>query len=739
MLIYFSWLHVVFAIIFHIYIVNPSIIRRRSVGKTKFRPPRKNCLDFCVFTNCNRGHCVLDNRTCYASCVCPANVTGRWCDTEIDNIKNKTRSNILFMPRRHHTTTRLDDRVPKNSSMDQSFEVVTDPNQYNETSEGNATIYNNPENFQSRQTLWNQCRNTCQNGGKCVESYTDSYNYSCSDLNPDCGYGLICERGVCLKTDSALIFSCLCEFGYTGSFCKERCTRDCGVHGSCKIIDKKTGTSKCKCDSDFAGPYCTTKIVARNEDEILYHWYVTGVCVAIGTLLIGMMIILPYCIWKKRRIFVMKILHYFQHYEDDDGKSYDAFISYKSSKTDQDFVLKQLYPKLEMEMGYKLCMHFRDFTPGDVIANNIIRAVEDSRRTIMVISQSYIESEWCRLEYQKAQHEMLKLKHKIIPVILDEISNMKIDKNLKAILNSVTYIEWPGESDSKKLEKFWKQLKLSMPKKQTSSSSEHISSISSSESKSTDISSCSDSISSSYNSHISIQPCDSGSSNDYLSHHQSSKRIRTLLRNPFRLNISSDNFRKLNRACSSDSGISSPATASPSSVSPLINKDLNPLLPRKHVDIRHNNSKGLIQKQHFQNQLNENGNCLNVHQENHFITGSTKIHSIPDVCRTSSERRKKSNGFNIAVSENGNLPTHYGSIHNVNNCQTCILNQEVSNEFLDQIPSKCHTKCTTCILNSDDINENIRQPVSYESGRTAEISTEKVLNTSSFSERTKTL
>lgn len=48
-----------------------------------------------------------------------------------------------------------------------------------------------------------------------------------------------------------------------------------------------------------------------------------------------------------------------------DGKAYDAFISYKSSKTDQDFVLKQLYPKLETEMGYKLCMHFRDFTPGD--------------------------------------------------------------------------------------------------------------------------------------------------------------------------------------------------------------------------------------------------------------------------------------------------------------------------------------------------------------------------------------
>ncbi|CAG2229194.1 unnamed protein product [Mytilus edulis] len=204
------------------------------------------------------------------------------------------------MSRRRHTTSKKVDRL---------FEPVTDPNRYNETSEGNAAIHNNPENFQSRQTLWNECRNTCQNGGKCVESYKDSYSYTCSDLNSNCGGGLKCERGVCITTKSKTeskreSFFCLCEFGYTGFFCDERCTRDCGVHGSCKIIDQKTGTSECKCDSDFAGPYCTTKIVARNEDEILFHWYVTGVCVAIGSLLIGLMIISTYCIWKRRRLFV---------------------------------------------------------------------------------------------------------------------------------------------------------------------------------------------------------------------------------------------------------------------------------------------------------------------------------------------------------------------------------------------------------------------------------------------------
>ena len=66
------------------------------------------------------------------------------------------------------------------------------------------------------------------------------------------------------------------------------------------------------------------------------------------------------------------------------------------------------------------------------IANNIISAVQNSRRTILVLSPRYVTSEWCRLEYQMAQHEMLKFKHKIVPVVIDDIQNVKdVDENLR--------------------------------------------------------------------------------------------------------------------------------------------------------------------------------------------------------------------------------------------------------------------------------------------------------------------
>lgn len=106
------------------------------------------------------------------------------------------------------------------------------------------------------------------------------------------------------------------------------------------------------------------------------------------------------------------------------------------------------------------------------IANNIVSAIENSRRTIMILSPEYVQSEWCRMEYQKAQHEMLKLKHKIIPIVLADLSEVKnMDKNLKSIMNSVTYLEWPGDNNSKQTDRFWKKLQLSLPKKPSQNSS----------------------------------------------------------------------------------------------------------------------------------------------------------------------------------------------------------------------------------------------------------------------------
>ena len=52
-----------------------------------------------------------------------------------------------------------------------------------------------------------------------------------------------------------------------------------------------------------------------------------------------------------------------------DKKLYDAFISY--SRMDDDFVVQQLFPKLT-EMKFKVCVHKKDFIPGESKSNKAI-------------------------------------------------------------------------------------------------------------------------------------------------------------------------------------------------------------------------------------------------------------------------------------------------------------------------------------------------------------------------------
>lgn len=100
-------------------------------------------------------------------------------------------------------------------------------------------------------------------------------------------------------------------------------------------------------------------------------------------------------------------------------------------------------------------------------------AINNSRRTILVLSPDYVKSEWTKFEYQFAQREMLKRKHRIIPIILADIPKKDyVDQNLRLIMESVTYLKWPENDNIKTINHFWKQLHLSMPKtKKTSQSS----------------------------------------------------------------------------------------------------------------------------------------------------------------------------------------------------------------------------------------------------------------------------
>lgn len=141
---------------------------------------------------------------------------------------------------------------------------------------------------------------------------------------------------------------------------------------------------------------------------------------------------------------------------DDRDKLFDAFVSY--SAKDEIFVAEELAPILENgDPPYKLCLHYREFPIGGYLSDTIVQAVESSRRTIMVLSENFVKSEWSRYEFKSAHHQVLRDRRKrLIVVVLGDVPPKDLDPDLRLYLKNNTYLQW-GE----KL--FWERLRFALP------------------------------------------------------------------------------------------------------------------------------------------------------------------------------------------------------------------------------------------------------------------------------------
>ncbi|XP_047454141.1 toll-like receptor 21 [Mugil cephalus] len=153
--------------------------------------------------------------------------------------------------------------------------------------------------------------------------------------------------------------------------------------------------------------------------------------------------------------------------EEEENCKYDAFISYNSS--DEQWVMDQLLPNLEgNKSSFKLCLHHRDFELGRDIVDNIVSAVYSSRKTICVVSRSFLQSEWCSLEIQLASYRLFD-EHRdvLLLVFLEPISERQLSSyhRMRKVMLKKTYLQWPGPDCTNPVEAqdlFWNQLRRAM-------------------------------------------------------------------------------------------------------------------------------------------------------------------------------------------------------------------------------------------------------------------------------------
>ncbi|KAK3086813.1 hypothetical protein FSP39_023885 [Pinctada imbricata] len=124
------------------------------------------------------------------------------------------------------------------------------------------------------------------------------------------------------------------------------------------------------------------------------------------------------------------------------NKMYDAFVAY--SEADTAWVLKTLAPRLEnpnLERPFRLCLHHRDFILGAPVAANIVSSVENSRHTILVVSEAFLRSEWCLLEFRTAlQQSLMEKKRHLIMILLENVHKNHIRNDMKRCIKTLTCV-----------------------------------------------------------------------------------------------------------------------------------------------------------------------------------------------------------------------------------------------------------------------------------------------------------
>ena len=110
--------------------------------------------------------------------------------------------------------------------------------------------------------------------------------------------------------------------------------------------------------------------------------------------------------------------------------------------------VRKLVEQLEESKGYKICIECRDFVAGRPFSDNFQESVECSQKIVIVLSQAFLQSEWCDMVCQFAASHV----NKIIPIKREEC-------RCPQMISDLDFIDMTCEVA---LEYFWKKLVQSL-------------------------------------------------------------------------------------------------------------------------------------------------------------------------------------------------------------------------------------------------------------------------------------
>lgn len=143
------------------------------------------------------------------------------------------------------------------------------------------------------------------------------------------------------------------------------------------------------------------------------------------------------------------------------GTVYDAFITYdETDPAVTDWVYNELCHQIE-DKGNKsilLCLEERDWEPGKAVIDNIAQSINQSKKTLFVLTKKYVRKGKFRTAFYLAMQKLMDENMDVIVLVLLQpvLQNSQYLKLRKKICKS-SILEWPKNPKAKPL--FWQKMK----------------------------------------------------------------------------------------------------------------------------------------------------------------------------------------------------------------------------------------------------------------------------------------
>ncbi|NWI95721.1 I18RA protein, partial [Pitta sordida] len=240
-----------------------------------------------------------------------------------------------------------------------------------------------------------------------------------------------------------------------------------------KEVTEKDLRSNFTCIAENSVGNATAVIQLKRKQRVLFLYVL---CSAISTLFA--LVLCTAFIYQHWIEIVLMYRSYLVHNESTgDGKKFDAFVSYaklESSESDstliseEKFALELLPDMLENKYGYKLCILERDILPGGAYTDEVVTAIKQSRRVIIILSPAYVSGPSI-FELQAAVN--CALEDKRIKLVLIKFQAFQEPETLpsavKKALRILPVVTWKSFISAAPNKKFWKYMRYHMPVKTT--------------------------------------------------------------------------------------------------------------------------------------------------------------------------------------------------------------------------------------------------------------------------------